>query len=449
MRWALLARLMVCAAMLMWSALAIAQPSAGQPVPPATPSGSPSPAQPAPSGNPASPPSQGASVTPSQSATPPSPAPTTAAGTTAAVDPLTTIFDKLSTLVFAIAAFLATFFTLLRNHSSLRQESGGIFYAILFCVIAGSLFLTGYVLPPGFKVCRYLAVYGGGASLFVALFLFVRMMWRSYVRLTFLHEGKGSWKFFFITRWIRAMRPKKKSYEFGKVMERKDWTQALSGVFHGLANEDFERVRGAGSILLVSNQLPRTRVKLLAFVAERLEAGDTVNYVTFTTSPVLILQALKKHLDIVPKDRFVFIDAYSQTFGFHDDIVRQKMTDVEDAGIRTLYARTCAGIHGALKQAFNHIKKRDTSPNERRPCLMVYDSLSSFALTDGEEQVRLFLYHMIPSERSYQMVTVLVEHDGMDETIRDTIEGLVDATVEDVAKSAAPAAGTETKGGST
>lgn len=335
--------------------------------------------------------------------------------------------DRLFTVSFAIAAFLTAFYTVLRNNSAIRPESSGIFYAIAASVMAGTGFLIAYVLPHSYISAQRIISGTGAACLLGAIVLFLRVTWRSYVRTTFLHEGRGSYKFFILARIWRWARPRRKTYEFAEI-SRTEWTQTPSGLLSTLMPATFERVGRGGSILVTTDNLADTRAKAIAFALERLRAGDTVNYVTFTTSPQHILasisspdQALFKH--------FVFVDAYSRTFGFHDDIVRENEILTKEIGVHAYYAKSCAGIHSALKRAFNYIKEHGAKSMTRRPCLVVYDSLSAFALVDGEEQVNLFLHHMIPSERAYQMVTVLLEHASANEDIRHCMETLVDATI--------------------
>ncbi len=60
---------------------------------------------------------------------------------------------------------------------------------------------------------------------------------------------------------------------------------------------------------------------------------------------------------------------------------------------------------------------------------MVYDSSSALALADSEEQVRIFLHHMLPTERSYGMLTLIVEHNGMSGNVMATMKSLVDRTI--------------------
>jgi hypothetical protein len=70
---------------------------------------------------------------------------------------------------------------------------------------------------------------------------------------------------------------------------------------------------------------------------------------------------------------------------------------------------TYAGMHTASSKAFNVIKEQ-RADRERRPTLVIYED--SYALTDLEspEQYRIFVRHVIPSERMWDgMFTVFLE----------------------------------------
>jgi hypothetical protein len=70
---------------------------------------------------------------------------------------------------------------------------------------------------------------------------------------------------------------------------------------------------------------------------------------------------------------------------------------------------TYAGMHSASSRAFNTIKEQ-MGCNYRQPTLVIYED--SYALTDLEsvEQYRIFVRHVLPSERMWDgMLTVFLE----------------------------------------
>lgn len=67
------------------------------------------------------------------------------------------------------------------------------------------------------------------------------------------------------------------------------------------------------------------------------------------------------------------------------------------------------GIHTALSRAFNLIKKRAAS-DVRKPVLVIYEDTYALADLESPEQYRLFVRHVLPSERLWDgMFTVFTE----------------------------------------
>ena len=97
-----------------------------------------------------------------------------------------------------------------------------------------------------------------------------------------------------------------------------------------------------------------------------------------------------------------------------------------------------AGLHTATAKAFNITKKTiraqtphaGTARSIRKPHRMIYDSVSALADASGIEQVRLFFRHVIPSERSYGMFTLIIESEKSDEVLLNSIRSIVDVVCE-------------------
>ncbi len=254
---------------------------------------------------------------------------------------------RLITLSFTMAAFLATFYALLRNNPSLRPEAGGVFYSIAFALISGVLFLS-VALIRDIAPTVYLALLVAGGSFFLGtVALLLRVFWRSYVRMNYLHEGRGSGKFFIVSRLYRRLRPKRKTYEF-EVGARSLWERHEGHLFAEMSDELFKRLQAGGSLLLLSADMCSLRKSVIQFVGDRLKAGDSVNYVTCAEAPFRIMTALESLRPDVPLGHLVFIDAFSRTFGFKDDIVDEVSLRVAEKGLTAFRASTCAGVHRAI-----------------------------------------------------------------------------------------------------
>ena len=81
--------------------------------------------------------------------------------------------------------------------------------------------------------------------------------------------------------------------------------------------------------------------------------------------------------------------------------------------------------------AFKIIKKNEKakSKNNRRPNRMVYDSLSTLQDVSSPEQITIFFNHSIPAEKSYKMVTFIIEYDDANEVLTQ-LKRSVDAIIE-------------------
>ncbi|MFX0210233.1 MAG: hypothetical protein ACFFDT_29910, partial [Candidatus Hodarchaeota archaeon] len=132
------------------------------------------------------------------------------------------------------------------------------------------------------------------------------------------------------------------------------------------------------------------------------------------------------------KDDFILIDAYTPNFGFDDEINEKKLKDLEREGVKVVGGKTIPGIHSATKQAFNLIKQKEKKKERgvRRPNMMIYDSLSTISHVSSIEGLQIFLSHMIPAEKNYQMWTFIIEYSDCEKELFRTVKRLVDSIFE-------------------
>jgi hypothetical protein len=68
-----------------------------------------------------------------------------------------------------------------------------------------------------------------------------------------------------------------------------------------------------------------------------------------------------------------------------------------------------AGIHTATAKAFNKLKD-EAGKRVRQPTLVVYEGCNALVDLESPEQYRIFVRHVIPSERAFGgMFTVFIE----------------------------------------
>jgi len=159
-----------------------------------------------------------------------------------------------------------------------------------------------------------------------------------------------------------------------------------------------------------------------------LREGCWIQYVACGRHPIEFVLQLKKactKASLVFRkhaDRIVAIDAYSPHFGFTDSIHAEMRSRVKGLSVRCETAdASYPSLHGAAARSFNYIQRRQRAQgdNVRLPTLLIYDE--PYAITDVEsiEQYRIFVRHLIPSERLWGgMLTVVVESAISDEALR-------------------------------
>lgn len=136
------------------------------------------------------------------------------------------------------------------------------------------------------------------------------------------------------------------------------------------------------------------------------------------------------------KKRLVAVDAYSSNYGFTDSIYEKwRLWLTREHNITVVKAEgSYAGLHTASAKAFNVIKKSTNKQvpgnNERMPALVIYES--PYAISDREsvEQYKIFIRHVLPSERLMGgMFTVFIESVIPNEEW-DLISSYVDVAVD-------------------
>lgn len=144
--------------------------------------------------------------------------------------------------------------------------------------------------------------------------------------------------------------------------------------------------------------------------------GFTVQYLTASRHPIEFLSHLDQHLSSSGeslkqhREKIVVIDAYSSHFAFLDSIYHRKNLEVAKIGVTLIPSgATYAGMHSASSRAFKTIKKQ-VQKRDREPTLVIYEDCHALADLESVEQYRIFIRHVMPSERMWGgMFTVFSE----------------------------------------
>ncbi|WP_420403555.1 hypothetical protein [Nisaea sp.] len=147
-----------------------------------------------------------------------------------------------------------------------------------------------------------------------------------------------------------------------------------------------------------------------------LKSNNLVQYLTASRHPIEFIGKLENAVKDRESEwtdfqnRIVAIDAYSPHFAFTDSIYEKKSQAIEELGVTLIESSmTYAGMHSASSKAFNALKKKSQS-DTRTPTLVIYEGTQALADLESAEQYRIFVRHVIPSERMWGgMFTVFLE----------------------------------------
>ena len=218
-----------------------------------------------------------------------------------------------------------------------------------------------------------------------------------------------------MTKFLRS----RKKYELGTGMEpRKVNQEVYKSLPFNFTDEEIKIINEGYSFLFVGKSNIDMSDLALQLLINGLENGETVNYVCIDKHPIIIWENAKKinpHIKEKNHD-VVFIDGYTPNYGFDDEILAERFEEIKRDGVQIVTGKTITGIHSATGDAFKIIKAKEKakSKDKRRPNRMVYDSLSTLQDVSSPEQIRIFFNHSIPAEKSYKMVSFIIENDDCD-----------------------------------
>jgi hypothetical protein len=182
---------------------------------------------------------------------------------------------------------------------------------------------------------------------------------------------------------------------------------------------------------------PDTRVKTIASCGESLWTTDRltvqiaaallrqdwlVQYTTCDRHPVEWIESLQEVLGnewITSVKRVAVVDGYTPHFGFTDSIHAKKSRKLTEDGVSYVATtESYAGVHSATAKAFNTFKTQ-AKDNVRKPTLLIYEGCRALADLESVEQYRIFLRHVITSERMWgSMVTLFVEPEADESNLK-------------------------------
>lgn len=332
------------------------------------------------------------------------------------------------------ASFIAVILTLLRIISGITG-SKTIKDSILLCAVFSALALFGAgsaklfssfpwfsdLISQNYKVANYISLSWQFLWAISIAYLFgLGVLWRLYVRSTRFKDWgtfKNLRELFFV-KWYKERQRKKagdkKGYEVNPPANSHH--QETIEIFCRYLDPTMKYRRP----VLKSGPSPwhirDAMVNMMLELAEKTE--EEFNYICCTVSPFNILDLIEKTCTDAAlknrlKKRLVFVDAYTETFGFEDEILIDRINSMRtEKMIQVVSCSSSAGVHKGTTDAFKILKKNaQGSQQERGACTIIYDTLSALAITETEAEVSEFIIHLSAAEHTYDMQTIFIEPD--------------------------------------
>jgi hypothetical protein len=332
------------------------------------------------------------------------------------------------TATAGLIAFHIGLYTLVGRERKSPYVINAIFPVFLLCIVAATIALLTLLLPTAAasllltaSVCILTGAFG--LSFFVVYRTTIRFMYfvdnMSFRHLPVIRQ---------VRRWLES--GPKPTYSHDPLAISDEFKAELIDVLSSDSVElsDDQKKSPLHSIALQISEQRKTDAVLAKLSAAFLERGYFVQYVSASRHPIEFVEYFRSVSEIKPPEdvsgnkqilekkawqdlakNLIVIDAYSPHFAFIDSIYAKKDRDLDALGVvRVTSTMTYAGIHSASSKAFNLFK--ELGDITRKPTLVIYEG--TYALTDLEsaEQYRIFVRHVIPSEKMWGgMLTVFLE----------------------------------------
>jgi len=346
------------------------------------------------------------------------------------------------------SAFIATLYTLFSKDYKLKAGSNSLLI-ILFtlCVSTVSALIAAlsqkfpsHIEIPGIfglDTPTYFFTLFLSASVILFICSWIGLFWTfliAYSRIYHLKEKRFIKHIFPFRLFFDIKFKKSETYEL-EMGSRKNLPELYKSLPISIRSEDIKIINKGYSFLFFGPSNINIGYLAIQLLIDGLINDETANYVCVDKHPITVWECVKKlYPEITQKNKdIIFIDGYTQNYGFDDEILKDKLDDIKNEGVEIVAGKTISGIHTATGTAFKKIKKfekEERQKNKRRPNRMVYDSISTLQDASSPEEIRIFFNHMIPAEKCYQMITFIVEYNDSKNEIVPFLNRLVDGVIE-------------------
>lgn len=337
----------------------------------------------------------------------------------------------LFTKALALLAFVVAFYALAARERKTPYITNFL-YSTAFWIFLSALFqLLSQLVETNYPTTGIILQYIARALLVIGASTITYGIWRIHNRHVNFRDDIQIKNLAIIRRIRRRFLSNrdKPSYEFNAPKLPSDLRDSITECHKLLDNplaptlmqvNDLEGGRLSKSIVYHSAPIYESDNFIICLAQTLLSKGWAIQYTTCIRHPIEFItklgEALEKQKVGDTRELYrqiVVVDAYTPHFGFTDSIHLEMTASLKRLGIHCVTsAPSYAGIHTATARAFNKLKEEQhlVQKQPRKPTFIIYEG--AFALVDLEsiEQYRIFLRHVLPSERLWGgMLTCVIE----------------------------------------
>lgn len=238
-------------------------------------------------------------------------------------------------------------------------------------------------------------------------------------------------------RFLKYTKPFSWIYEkfFHKVFYEKNYRPRAnfqSSPIQGADPDVFQQVICGGTILLLYDDKAAYSQLVSEFVNATINVDETVDYVTTYKSPIDLCSTFSEEDIIKISKRLSIIDCFTPHYGFDDKVVKYAKQDYRQKGFVFFDAASFSEVHTAANNSWYRFRKvcENEENSYRIPHRTVYDTLSSLICFSSKELYLLFLRHVITSEKSYGMISLIIEPITLEHELKSDLIRMADVVLE-------------------
>lgn len=198
--------------------------------------------------------------------------------------------------------------------------------------------------------------------------------------------------------------------------------------FKGLDVACFSKVQSGGTVLLLYDDTTNYINELVRYIENTVDSDETVDFITTFRSPIELCGKFSDRHILKISKRLSIVDCFSVHYRFDDKVVKFAKKDFGQKGFVFYDAASFSEIHTAVNNSWYRFRKvcKNEENSFRIPHRTIYDTLSSLIRFSSEEQYLLFMRHMISSEKTYGMISLVIEPSTLKTELKDDLIRMAD-----------------------